>query len=109
MEFTPVEFVPDAPSDGKWAGEAVSGVRFQATDPDMYDPTVAALAVLIESRALAGQRWEWNVAHFDRLSGTDRLRLGIDAGWEVERLSASWESAAAGFEASAAPYLMYAR
>lgn len=107
VRFEPVTFTPVRPGDGKYAGETVRGVRFVATDEQVYDPTVSAVAALIEARSLAGERWEWLVAHFDRLAGTDALRQGIEAGDEVDALTAGWAEALAAFEAMAAPYRLY--
>ena len=79
VRFEPVRFVPESPGDGKHGGVEVGGVRLVATDPG-YDPTEAAVAALIEARALSGDRWEWREAAIDRLAGTDGLRLAIEAG-----------------------------
>lgn len=107
VRFEPVTFTPRGATDGKWDGEAVSGVRFVATDPARYDPTRAAVAVLVQARAQAGEWWEWNAAHFDRLAGTDALRIGIEAGEGPEDLTAAWSEQRAAFEARAAPYRLY--
>ena len=91
VRFEPVRFVPENPGDGKHGGVEVGGVRLVATAPG-YDPTEAAVAALIEASALSGDRWEWRAAAFDRLAGTDRLRLAIDAGASLAEVRASWES-----------------
>jgi len=102
-----VSFTPAAPGDGKYGGEAVRGVRLTVTDRESYDPTRTAVALLVESRRLAGDRWEWRASHFDRLAGTDALRLGIETGEGLERLTASWDAQTDTFRARRAPYLIY--
>lgn len=109
VRFDPVEFAPNAPTDGKWADTLVQGVRLVETDPDRYDPTRAAVAVLVEAYRMAGADWGWNAAHFDRLAGTDALRLGIEAGAEVDELTAAWAPARADFERRAEPHRIYPR
>jgi uncharacterized protein YbbC (DUF1343 family) len=47
------------------------------------------------------------VAHFDRLAGTDALRLGLDSGLDVATLTASWDDSVRAFEARRTPYLLY--
>jgi uncharacterized protein YbbC (DUF1343 family) len=47
------------------------------------------------------------VSHFDRLAGTDALRLGIEAGSDVDELTAGWAEQLAAFEALREPYLIY--
>ena len=90
VRFEPVSFVPNAPSDGKFDGVEVEGVRLVATSPE-YDPTHAAVALLVETRRMSGTQWGWLQAHFDRLAGTDLLRQAIDAGTEVDEIRSGWQ------------------
>jgi uncharacterized protein YbbC (DUF1343 family) len=85
-----VSFTPRAAGDGKFSDEAVHGVRFTVTDASTYDPARAGVALLIEARALSGDHWSWRASHFDRLAGTDRLRLGVEAGESLEELTRDW-------------------
>ncbi len=104
--FAPVRFTPASPGDGKFAGVDTQGVRLSATGPG-YDPTLAALAVLAEARAMSGPRWQWRPGHFDRLAGTDQLRLAVEAGASYAELAAGWGADAASFLARRRPYLLY--
>lgn len=104
-----VRFTPVAPGDKKFAGEDVRGVRLEVTNPKTYDPTTAAIVLLVEAKRLAGENWKWNAAHFDRLAGTDALRLGINQGLDPSALTADWADQRASFEAKRAPYLIYGR
>jgi uncharacterized protein YbbC (DUF1343 family) len=85
----------------------VHGVRFAVTDRSVYDPTRAAVAALVEARALSGERWSWNVAHIDRLAGTDELRRLIDDGRPLAEVTASWAAPMAAFAAVRSRYLIY--
>jgi uncharacterized protein YbbC (DUF1343 family) len=107
VRFEAVTFTPTDPGDGKYGGETVEGIRFVATDPALYDPTVTAVAALVEARRLAGEQWSWLASHFDRLAGTDALRLGIERGDDVPALTADWSVQLARFRARAAPYRLY--
>ena len=104
--FAATRFTPSAPGDGKFGGVEVGGVRVEATGVD-YDPTVAALALLVETRAMSGDRWSWRDSHFDRLAGTDELRLAVEAGATYAELSAEWGTGLTEFLAQRAPYLLY--
>jgi uncharacterized protein YbbC (DUF1343 family) len=106
VRFEAVRFTPEAPTDGKHGGTEVSGVRLVPESTD-YDAPRAAVAMLVEARRAAGERWRWNEAHFDRLAGTDRLRLGIESGVGVEELTAGWNAATDAFRALRRPYLLY--
>ncbi len=107
--FEPVRFTPVNAGDGKFSGVEVEGVRFVATDVGSYDPVRAAVATLSAARRMAGGDWDWNESHFDRLAGTDALRLTIESGdaGALADLLAEWEAQAAAFAAANGPYRIY--
>jgi uncharacterized protein YbbC (DUF1343 family) len=107
VRFEPVVFTPEQPGDGKFDAEPVRGVKFVATDRDSYDATKAALAVLVEIRALHPDRLRWHVSHFDRLAGTDRVRKQIMAGADIDEITAGWAVEMKRFERVRARYLLY--
>lgn len=106
VDFEAVTFTPDAPGDGKFDGEQVQGVRVVG-ESSAYDAPRVAVAMLVEAWRLAGDRWSWREAHFDRLAGTDALRLGIEAGQSVDALTAGWADELQAFEELRTPYLIY--
>jgi uncharacterized protein YbbC (DUF1343 family) len=107
VAFEVVRFTPQAPGDEKFPGTELPGIRLQVTDPALYDPTEVGVAMVIEARRLSGDRWRWRADHFDRLAGTDQLRLGIEAGAEVDMPRAGWEAQRARFELDRTPALLY--
>jgi uncharacterized protein YbbC (DUF1343 family) len=107
VAFEAVRFTPENAGDGKYDGEEVSGVRLRVTDAARYDPAVTGVALVVESRRLAGERWSWRADHFDRLAGTDALRLGVEAGLDVEELTAEWDAELAGFRELREAALIY--
>lgn len=106
VRFEAVRFTPRAPGDGKFDGVEVAGVRLVATSSD-YDPTKAALALLVETRRMAGDEWRWREAHFDRLAGTDRLRRAIESGAGLDELHAAWSEELEDFKRIRERYLIY--
>lgn len=106
VRFEPATFTPDGAGDGKFDGVEVGGVRVVPLDPGFDAPRVGA-AMVIEAYRASGDRWSWNVAHFDRLAGTDALRLGIEAGAELDELTAGWAEQLRAFESLREPYLIY--
>lgn len=106
VRFEPATFTPDGAGDGKFDGVEVSGVRVVPLNPDFDAPRVG-VAMVIEAYRASGDRWSWNVAHFDRLAGTDALRLGIEAGAELDELTAAWDEQLLAFESSREPHLIY--
>lgn len=106
VRFEAAAFTPTRPSDGKFDGIEVHGVRLVASTSD-YDAPRAAVAMLVEAKRASGDRWSWAVAHFDRLAGTDALRLGVDGGLGAADLTTGWGEAARAFEVLRQPYLIY--
>jgi len=107
VSFEAVTFTPLSPGDGKFADEALTGVRFIATDRETYDPTRIAVAALAGVRTLHPERLEWMEAHFDRLAGTDRLRRAVQGGLVWTEIVADWDHQEAEFSALRQPYLLY--
>ncbi|MEX0936161.1 MAG: DUF1343 domain-containing protein [Gemmatimonadota bacterium] len=107
VRVRPARFVPRNPGDGKFDGEPVEGIRLEVTDPDRYDPTRTAVALLLAARGLSGDHWRWNDEHFDRLAGTQALRLGVEGGETLERLMESWADQRQEFERLRQAHLIY--
>ena len=101
------EFTPQDPSDGKFDGVTMTGIRLVVTNRTSYDPVLTAVAALIEARRLSGKAWVWNKRHFDRLAGYDGLRLAIDRGDELENIVEAWINERSEFKGLRRPYLMY--
>lgn len=106
VRFEAATFTPHAAGDGKFSDVEVHGVRLVGESTD-YDAPRVAVAMLVEAKRLSGDHWTWNVAHMDRLSGTDQLRLGIDAGKSAAELTSTWDAQIRAFETLRAPYLLY--
>lgn len=109
VEIRAASFTPESPSDGRFGGEEISGIRLTVTDRSAYDPVRTAVAALLAARRLSGDAWEWRVRHFDRLAGSDRLRIAIDRGAPLDHITSEWAADIAAFEALRRPYLLYSR
>ncbi len=104
--FVAVRFTPANPGDGKFGGTEIGGVRLEADGPE-YDPTLAALALLAEIKTVSGDEWSWRTGHFDRLAGTDGLRVALDAGATYAELADGWGEGLEDYLARRAAYLLY--
>ncbi|HSJ10904.1 MAG TPA: DUF1343 domain-containing protein, partial [Longimicrobiales bacterium] len=102
-----VTFTPQNAGDGKYSDTVVRGVRFTVTDRTTYDPTVTAIAALVEIRALHADSLAFHVAHFDRLAGTDQVRTDLLSGASVERITRAWAAQLARFDLVRRRYLLY--
>ena len=106
VRFEPVTFTPRNAGDRKFEGVSVEGVQLIALSTD-YDASRAGVAMLIETYRVSQENWSWYEAHFDRLAGTDGLRLGIAANVAYEELVSGWDIGIREFESRRAPYLLY--
>lgn len=106
VRFEPAHFTPTNAGDGKFEGVEVHGVLL-VPESTTYDASAAAVAMLIETKRQSGDRWSWFEAHFDRLAGTDDLRIGLDAGADFSTLTDGWAAQVESFERARAPWLIY--
>ena len=106
VRFEAATFTPVNAGDGKFEGQEIQAVRL-VHETTNYDASRAAVAMLREAYAMSGDNWAWREAHFDRLAGTDALRLGIEAGQDFAALTAAWDEGVREFEQLRRPYLIY--
>ena len=106
VRFESTTFTPRNAGDRKFEGQEVSGVLLIPESTD-YDASKAAVAMLLETYSMSGDNWLWAEAHFDRLVGTDSLRLSIETGADFAELTSAWDSETQAFEQLRDPYLIY--
>lgn len=102
-----VTFTPDAPTDGKYAGVPLRGLRFRVTDRSRADPPALAVALLAALERSAPGRFAFRAEQFDRLAGGGALRAGLVAGRDPRAIVRSWAPALARFRKVRAKYLLY--
>ncbi|GAA3629925.1 DUF1343 domain-containing protein [Streptomyces fenghuangensis] len=101
------------PTFGKHTGATCAGVQIHVTDPLRYEPVPTAVAMLVEARRYEDFAWRqdsWDTRRpfwIDKLSGSPRLREMIDAGKDVEEITAAWREEVRAFERARRPYLLY--
>jgi uncharacterized protein YbbC (DUF1343 family) len=94
-----------APTAAKHKGLTIPAIRFVITDKNAYRPVRASLLLIDQIRRLHPTDFAWRPS-IDRLTGTDKVRLAIDAG-QLEPLLDEWDRSAAEFRESRKPYLLY--
>lgn len=107
VRLVPVNFTPIGADDGKFEGQSVQGIRLEVTDRRTYDPTKTAVALLREIRRSAGANWAWRPETFDRLAGTDQLRLAVDSGLPADEIIEGWGRELQRFQKMRDRYLLY--
>jgi uncharacterized protein YbbC (DUF1343 family) len=94
-----------APTAAKHKGLTIPGLRFVITDREAYRPVRTSLVLIDEIRRQHPADFAWRPS-IDRLTGTDKIRLAIDAG-QLAPLLDEWDREAAAFKESRKPYLLY--
>jgi uncharacterized protein YbbC (DUF1343 family) len=94
-----------APSAAKFPGQTIPAIRFAVTDREAYRPVRTMLLLIDEIRRRHPGQFAWGKS-IDRLTGSDEVRLAVDAG-RLSALLEAWDREAAEFAASRKPYLLY--
>jgi len=97
--------MPVAPTAAKYKGLTIPGIRFVITDKRAYRPVRTSLLLIDEIRRQHPTDFAWTRT-IDRLTGSDKVRLAIDAG-RLAPLLDEWDREAAAFVESRRPYLLY--
>ena len=97
--------MPVAPTAAKYKGLTIPGIRFVITDKRAYRPVRTSLLLIDEIHRLHPTDFAWTRT-IDRLTGSDKVRLAIDAG-RLAPLLDEWDREAAAFVESRRPYLLY--
>ena len=107
VDVSGVVFTPRAPTDGKYDGVELRGIRLRATDRRRYDPTRAAILMLSAIRATHPDSLQFDAKRFDQLAGGDELRRAILAPRVGEAVWGPWEGRLERFRRVRAKYLLY--
>lgn len=107
VAFEPVTFTPHAPGDGKYDDSMVQGIRLRVVNRVRYEPVQTAVMLLAAIRDAQPGKLTFIASHFDRLAGTDRLRVGLQSGLGPAQLMRDWESQREAFRKRIAEYLIY--
>ena len=92
-------------SAGKYPGATMPAVEFVITDRQAYRPVRTALLLIDEVRRQHPKDFAWRPS-IDRLAGTDKVRLAIDAD-RLASLLVEWDRDAAAFLDARKPFLLY--
>ncbi len=111
--FLPVSFtprsLPGVVSEPKHKDKECGGVFIRVDDPETFQPVKTGLAILTTLKNSYPDSHKWRTSHFDRLMGTDKVRLSIDAGADPNQISASWEADLKDFNEIREEVMLYPR
>ena len=107
VEVAVTTFMPRGPTDFKYDGVELRGIRLRVVDRGRYDPTRAAVLLLSALRAVHPDSFRISSARFDRLAAGPELRQAIQAGRAPSAIWRSWGPGLARFRRARAKYLLY--
>ncbi len=84
------------PSASTHAGAECQGIQVHVTNRENLRPVNLGLHLIAAVRTLHPDHFEWN-AHFDKLTGSSRVREALGAGCAPDELVAEWTEAQAAF------------
>jgi uncharacterized protein YbbC (DUF1343 family) len=97
--------MPVAQGTPKYPGLTIPAIHLVITDRRAYRPVKTALLLIDEIKRQHPADFAWRPS-IDRLTGSDKARLAIDAG-RLAPLLEQWDREAAEFTESRKPYLLY--
>lgn len=99
------------PTISKQANKVCGGVQVYVEDREAFDAITTGLAMIVTQRQEFpeyGWRSQDGPSYWlDKLTGTDRARLVIDAGGDVDEIVAGWQDDLAEFRKKRKKYLIY--
>src|SRR5262245_37784490 len=104
IRFEPITMTV-ASTAAKFPGQTIPGIRFDIPDRQSYRPVRTALILIDTIRRQHPAEFAWGKT-IDRLTGSDRVRLAIDAE-RLPSLLEEWDREAAAFSESRKPVLLY--
>jgi uncharacterized protein YbbC (DUF1343 family) len=113
VRFRPAWFQP---TFHKFAGQTCGGVQLHVTDRHTFRPVRTSLALLAALREMSGNQFAWRTEPYefvadrpaiDLLFGSDRERLGLEAGVPAAQLAQAWEAEEEAFRLRRREFLLY--
>lgn len=106
IEFSPVS-IPGKALHPKYEGEVCKGLKINLIDRQAFKPFKTGVLIVKTIHDLYPHQFEWRIAHFDRLCGTDKLRLAIEQKKSLQPLFDKWQKEVGAFSKLRKPYLLY--
>jgi uncharacterized protein YbbC (DUF1343 family) len=97
-----------APTFGKWVNKVCGGVQLHIADARSFEAIRTAVTMIVAAKQVYPSVFGWRPDNWiDKLSGSDRLRLMVDAGAGVDDVVGAWQQELAAFRRQREPYLLY--
>ena len=107
VRFTPLDFTPAAPGDGKYAGQVVHGLGIEVTQRSELQTSRLTAGLLSAIHKAYPTELTVDTTRFDRLFGSPDARRAIIGGEDPDAVVDSLYGPAYAFRRSVARYLLY--
>ncbi|MBI3787794.1 MAG: DUF1343 domain-containing protein [Ignavibacteriales bacterium] len=111
VTFEPVQFTPKdiagAASNPKHKGFLCGGVFVHITDRNSYEPVKTGVYMICAVKKLFPNEFKWRGTYLNKLSGSAKTRLSIDAGESPETIAKMWNDDVQKFIKLRGKYLLY--
>jgi uncharacterized protein YbbC (DUF1343 family) len=104
IRFEPITMTVSATA-AKYPGLTIPAIRFVITDRQAYRPVKTSLLLIDEIRRQHRADFTWR-STIDRLTGSDKARLAIEAG-QLPALLEQWDREAEEFKTGSRQFLLY--
>ncbi|NQV33077.1 MAG: DUF1343 domain-containing protein [Phycisphaeraceae bacterium] len=104
VRFETTDFSPTA---SKFKGKMCHGVRLHISDRTQLQPFALGVHIVRSIYNLHGKNFQWRESHFDRLCGTDQIRLAILGRSPVPQIELTWRAQLEAFKKLRDRYLHY--
>jgi uncharacterized protein YbbC (DUF1343 family) len=104
LKFQPSSFTP---TFSKFENEKCFGSEIIITDRDKIDTFWTGASIINTIYHMYPENVKWHERHFDRLCGTDQVRLAITEGKPLAELKAQWQEQLDDFRKIRKKYLLY--
>jgi len=104
--FTPVDIIGKA-MNPKFEGVNCNGIRISVTDDTIFNPVEFGIKLIYSLLQLYPEHLEFNEQHFDRLAGTDKLRIELLSGKNPSIIIEEWQQDIEYFKSQRKKFLLY--
>jgi uncharacterized protein YbbC (DUF1343 family) len=95
------------PTSSKFKGENCGGAQIHVTDRKTFRPLETSLHVIKTIREMYPEKFQFHEKYFDRIMGTSKVRLALEAGKSVPEIVAGFARGLSDFAELRKPYLLY--
>lgn len=110
-EIQPVTFIPEdiegMATNPKFESKTCYGIKIKITDPDKFESVKLGVKLLYVLTKLYGSKINFNESSFDKLAGSDTLRLQLINQMLPDKIFATWQKELTKFNKKRNQYLLY--